>query len=53
MADLMRALKRFEQGEATCQGKSGPIDVQAQRGAASNVSATDIEVTSADGFNQT
>lgn len=47
------ALKRFEHGQATFQGKSSPIDVQAQRGAASNVSATSIEVTSADGFDQT
>jgi len=46
-------LKRFEHGQATFQGKDSPVDVQAQRGAASNVSATGIEVTSADGFDQT
>jgi hypothetical protein len=47
------ALKRFEHGQATFQGKDSPVDVQAQRGAASNVSASGIEVTSADGFTQT
>ena len=46
-------LKRFEHGQATFQGKSGPVTMAAQRGAMQNVSDNSIEVRSADGFDQT